>query len=122
MHRTLALIGVGLAACAAGPDDRPANADYIIEAILVPYCGRASCHSTTTAAHGLVFDTISGALAAMATQQRGQAMVVRGAPQQSRLVGVLSDGRRIMPPDVPLPDADIALISRWIAEGADGLP
>lgn len=109
-----------LCSCATGPDTRPETADYIIEAILVPYCGRAGCHSTETAEHGLVFATIDGSLAAMATNQRGEKMVVPGEPLQSRLVEVLSDGSRIMPPDVPLPDADIALISQWITDGAVG--
>jgi hypothetical protein len=49
------------------------------------------------------------------------AVVVPGRPAISRLVTVLTDGNRVMPPDTPLPTADIELITRWVAGGAEGL-
>ncbi|MDB4954974.1 MAG: hypothetical protein JWO36_2543 [Myxococcales bacterium] len=67
------------------------------------------------------FDTIPRAIAALHTLQHGVPMVVPGDPAASRLFTVLSDSSKIMPPDVPLPQADIALIERWIAAGATGL-
>lgn len=122
MHRLLWIAIAFGSACATGPDTRPETADYIIEAILVPYCGRGGCHSAETRAHDLAFDTIAGSIAAMKTQQRGQQLVVPGSPTASRLVTVLSDSGAIMPPDVPLPQKDIDLIARWITDGAAGLP
>ncbi len=110
-----------VAACGTEPDTRPETADYIIDAILVPYCGRGGCHSTATKAHNIAFDTIPNALAAMQTMQRGEQMVIPGDPTRSRLVTVLSDSNRVMPPDVPLPQADIDLITRWVTDGANGL-
>lgn len=110
-----------VAACGTDPDTRPQTADYIIEAILVPYCGRGACHSTNTAAHDLIFDTIDGALAAMSRNERGQRLVVANDPDHSRLYTVLVDSRRVMPPDIPMPTADIDLIRAWIADGAMGL-
>ena len=113
---------VALAACGTSPDTRPETADYVIETVLIPYCGRGGCHSSATDAHNLEFDTISTAITALGTNQRGQQMVVPGQSQNSRLYTVLLDSRRIMPPDQPLSDADIDLIKRWIDDGAAGLP
>src|SRR5258706_12075966 len=109
---------VVLSACAIGRDARPETADYVVEPILVPYCGRGGCHSSETRARNMAFDTIAGALAALRTNQRNQPMITVGMPQKSRLFTVLSDSQRIMPPDVPLPQADVDLIERWITDGA----
>ncbi len=114
----LALAG----ACGTTPDTRPETADYIIDAILVPYCGRGGCHSSATEARNIAFDTIPNSLAAMTTSQRGQRLVVKGNADISRLYTVLVDSSRPMPPDQPLSDADIDLIKRWIDDGAAGLP
>lgn len=114
-----------LAGCGTDPDPRPATFEEITIAILVPYCGRAACHSTATKSHDLAFDTLDATRAALMTTQgrRGmnQKMVVPMDPDNSRLVTVLGDSNRIMPPDSPLPDADIALIRAWIETGAPGL-
>jgi Planctomycete cytochrome C len=108
---------VVLVSCTSNPDTRPETAAYITQAILVPYCGRGGCHSTNTAAARLVFDTLDGALAAM----HDRAGVSPGRPDQSTLYTTLVTGaRRPMPPDVPLPDADVELIRSWIADGAEG--
>ncbi len=122
LRDVLAVGAIGaIAACASGPDTRPETADYIIEAILVPSCGRAACHSSETRAHNLAFDTIDAAIASLKTQQRGQPLVTPGLAGSSELVTVLTDSARIMPPDAPLPQADIDLITNWIAAGAEGL-
>ena len=71
--------------CADETDTRPETADYIIEAILAPTCGRAACHSSDTKAHGYAFDTIDGAIAAMTSTDRGQKLVVPGSPESSEL-------------------------------------
>jgi Planctomycete cytochrome C len=116
----LCIVVAIVSGCATEPDTRPETLDYIVEAILAPYCGRGGCHSSVTRVRGLAFDTIDGALAAMKTTQRGEQLVVPHSPMDSRLVNVLSDQRRIMPPDVPLPQKDIDLITRWVADGAEG--
>jgi hypothetical protein len=42
-----------------------------------------------------------------------------GQPESSELMYLLRGNQiTIMPPDVPLPDVEIALIERWILEGA----
>lgn len=107
---------VFLAACGTSQDTRPETADYIVEAILVPYCARAGCHSASAQAKGLVFDNIPDAVNTM------QPLVVPGDPTRSRLVTILTDSRRPMPPDAPLPQADIDLVTRWVTNGAEGMP
>lgn len=106
-----------LAACGTENDDRPQTADYVSAALLVPYCGRAACHSSATRARNLNFGSVDDAIATMQTQ----GIVVPGDAPASRLVTVLTDPSRVMPPDTPLPNADIELITRWIAAGAEGL-
>jgi hypothetical protein len=109
------------ASCADQTDTRPETADYIIQAILVPFCGRAGCHTSETQPHNLAFDTIDDELAAMKSSDRDMVLVVPGDPSRSELVTILSESGRIMPPDSPLPQADIDLISRSVADGASGL-
>jgi hypothetical protein len=121
MRRTASIAVVLVASCASNPDTRPQTAEYIIEAVLMPYCGRGSCHSTNTAAHSLVFDTIPASLDTLSRPQRNEVLVVPGVPEQSRLYTVLRDSGKIMPPDQPLPDKDRTLIYDWIANGAAGL-
>jgi hypothetical protein len=116
------LVSLLAAACGIEPDTRPETLDYVVEAILAPDCGRGGCHSSDTRAHDLEFDTIAAASAALQTRQRNQMMVVPGSPTTSFLVTVLTDSQSPMPPDVPLPNADIALITAWIADGAAGFP
>lgn len=123
MSRTVLLVAAIVAAsCGTSPDTRPETADYIIVSILEPYCGRGGCHSSATQAHNLAFDTIPDSLAAMKTTQRGTPMVMPGDATRSRLVQVLTESNRIMPPDQPLAAADIDLITRWIDDGAAGYP
>jgi hypothetical protein len=110
-----------VASCADQTDTRPETADYIIEAILVPFCGRAGCHTAETQPHNLAFDTIDNALAAMKSSDRGMALVVPGDASRSELVTILSNSSRIMPPDSPLPEANIELITNWVNAGAPGL-
>ena len=124
MPRVLACLATAsLAACATDTDTRPETADYIIEAILAPACGRAACHSSETKVHNLAFDTIVAGKAALigGSGKRGQKLVVAGSPTKSEIVTILSDTGKPMPPDSPLPDADIELITRWITDGAQGL-
>jgi hypothetical protein len=102
------------------------TADYVISAILVPYCARAACHSASSAAHGLAFDTIANAKAAFGKtiERKGMRlpMVTANDPGNSRIYTVLSDSSRPMPPDAPIPDADRDLIKAWIENNAAGYP
>lgn len=110
------LLLLGLAACAAEPDSRPETAAYISEAILVPYCGRAACHSSDTNEHNYTLDSVASSI-----EEMQQGLVKPGSAKGSKLYTVIVGEDTVMPPDVPLPDRDISLIERWIDDGAAGL-
>jgi len=105
--------------CSVSTDDRPVTADYIAAAILAPGCGRPACHASGANAKNYTFDTVAAAKTAM------KRLVVAGKPDGSQLLQVMGEATRtkggIMPPDGPLPDADIELIRTWITDGAAGL-
>jgi len=98
----LLALAVGVAACGEEVDERPASFQYIATYILAPSCGTASCHSETTHIKDLEFDSLDKAYEAVNTADI--VPLLRGDPFQ-------------MPPDQPLPEADILLIERWAAEG-----
>ena len=127
-----------------GEDTRPPVWGYISSALLAPNCATVSCHSRAAAVSGLDFSdpdrgytsltglwvwivdpegTIEdGCLPMHGTVvcQRGRRpLVVPYDPDQSRMVHMLrARGAPRMPPDRPLPEADIRLIERWILNGA----
>jgi len=140
-----ALLGLGLCLLGAGcgEDDRPAVWSYISPVIIRPNCATVSCHSRAAAVAGLDFsDPDRGYTSLMGLkvwivdssgetagcknidgqtvcQRDFRPMVTPYNPQQSRLVNMLrARGARLMPPDRPLPEADIQLIERWIRNGA----
>ena len=137
-----------LAAGAAGcsqVDDRPAEWAYISPAIFQPNCATPSCHSPAAAVSGLDFSTpengytsltrlavfqIDGGApnaAQCATHPASSNLVTCDLrplvtpfdPDGSRVVNMLlaRDAPR-MPPDRPLPMADIRLVETWILNGA----
>ena len=119
------LIGLIGAACAPDEDPRPASFTYIWAAIIQPNCTTSGCHSAHTATFGLQLDSKNGAylfLTAGSVMGENQTTlpanyVVPGDPLRSRLLYLLrGDETFRMPPDGPLPDPDIALIERWIAQ------
>jgi hypothetical protein len=131
-------------ACGDGVDDREPAWDYISPAITQPACASSSCHSRAAAAAGLDFSDPergyksltslwvwivdpSGTKEANCKEAHGtvvcqrafRPLVVPFNPSQSRLVNMLrARGATRMPPDRPLPEADIRLIERWILRGA----
>ncbi len=130
--------------CGDATDHRPAAWEYISPAIIQPNCATTSCHGQAAAVSGLDFSTPDRGYASLTAlwvwivdpngtidngcQQRGDQIVCQRNhrplvtpfdPAQSRLTHMLrADGAPRMPPDRPLPEADIALIERWILNGA----
>lgn len=114
-------LGAMLAAggCGVEEDDRPLDLQYIVTTILAPSCGTAACHSSRIQAAGVAFDTLEATRAAFDSDS----LVIEGEPEASGLYFVLvgaTEPDERMPKDAPLPDADIELIRRWIADGARG--
>jgi hypothetical protein len=142
MYRLLILAAAASAACGevecdettfvcneGGPDDqasRPATLEYVVSTILRPNCAPAQCHSAFSYVRQYRFDTVDHAQESLVNDYNGQA-VVPGDSAGSLLFLVLTretqpDGTAPrMPYDQPLQVPDIALVKRWIDEGADGL-
>jgi hypothetical protein len=135
----LALLGSALG---CGADTRPATWAYIAPVILEPSCATVSCHGRAAAVAGLDFSDPDRAYTSLmglkvwivdptgtdgckpvdgvvVCQKNFRPMVTPYNPEQSRLVNMLR-GRNAarMPPDRPLPEADIELIEKWIRSGA----
>jgi hypothetical protein len=120
----LACVVVALVGCATEPDTRPATADYIAAAILVPACGRPACHSSAAKDAGYAFDTVAAAKVSM--RQLTQGGGGGGGRRSRNLLQVIgattTEPKGIMPPDDTLPEADLALIRQWADAGYVGLP
>ncbi len=109
-------------------DDRPAQWSYIWPTIIEPGCTTIRCHSTFTSQAALQLDSLEGAYHALTgipcehpiEENKTRWFVDPGHPDRSALMYLLRGQGvpRQMPPDSPLPDADIALIETWIQDGA----
>jgi hypothetical protein len=108
-----------LLACGADGDARPAQWSYLHAAIVRPSCATASCHARSARAGDLDLGTSAAAYQALLGGVERGPFVTPRDPARSRLVYLL-EGRETlrMPPDQPLPQADIELIERWILAGA----
>jgi hypothetical protein len=97
----------GVVGCGSLEDERPAKWSFIYSTIIQPQCATVNCHSAI-AKKGNVD-----------VHDRDIAYCALGASFIPYLVADTSDAIPRMPPDSPLPAADIELISRWAA--ADGM-
>ena len=123
----LAALGLAVVGCDT-PEDRPSAWSYVHAAIVRPSCTTAACHSKLGSQAGLDLSTADAAYAVLTGRVCGAPeipgspagnLVLPGHPESSRLMYLLrGEGGAIMPPDVPLPDAEIAIVERWILEGA----
>ena len=109
-----------LASCAFGstarPDDEPAAVEFFeskVRPILAARC--QECHGQGKAKGGLKLETRAEAIAGGPT---GSALVP-GKPDQSLLIGAINYGDDLqMPPKSKLPAEEIAIITRWVEQGA----
>ncbi|WP_428266444.1 hypothetical protein [Haliangium sp.] len=105
-------------------DDRPAEWSYIHAAIIKPNCTTSNCHTDISKAAGISFDDRDQGyrfLAGVACDSGAAArdLVVAGEPELSKLMFMIrGEEVRVMPPDIPLAEAEIDLIERWIEGGA----
>jgi hypothetical protein len=105
----LAVVG-----CAGNPDERPATWSYIHAAIIAPSCATSSCHSELAATANVELDDEAKAYDVLIQRS----YVVPGDPGCTLMSLLDGDERQRMPPDAPLPAADIRLIETWIEAGA----
>jgi len=106
------LVAIG---CATDDDPRPATIAYLLPAVLRPSCATGSCHSRATRAGDLLLDGEPATVRAHLVAKKLIYPTRPASPLLVRLRGTFGDR---MPPDAPLPDADIELIERWILDGA----
>ncbi|HKA90357.1 MAG TPA: hypothetical protein VKE22_21995 [Haliangiales bacterium] len=95
-------------ACGSEPDLTHPSWRYIHAAIVVPNCATSGCHSTLSQTHG--FD--------LQNRDTAYQVFTIGYPDVTSLLRGKSPNDYRMPPDQPLPEADIELIERWYADGA----
>lgn len=102
------------AACTGDPGERPATWAYLHPAIIAPNCATSSCHSARVVTAGVDLSDADGAYQDLLARR----FVVPGDPTSALVPLLEGDERRRMPPDAPLPAADIDLIRAWIEAGA----
>lgn len=113
----LAALSLAATALSAADAKKPVSFTRDVAPILAVHC--QGCHHEKKAAMG--FDVSSFARMARGGKQSGpEAMIVPGKPDESRLAEVIGpDAEPRMPFKLkPLHNSSIALIERWIAEGA----
>jgi hypothetical protein len=104
----------GVMACAGDPSDRPATWSYLHTAVIAPNCATSSCHSALVETAGIALDDREDSYRALVDLQ----FVVPGDPTSALIPLLEGDERPRMPPDAPLPQADIDLVRTWIEAGA----
>jgi hypothetical protein len=115
--------GVG---CGGTKDDRPPQWSFISPSIIEPACATVNCHSAIThqgnvnlSNSTIGYETLVNVNGSADAGSGGTFYVIPGSPDQSALITLLNAvGSIRMPPDNPLPQADIQLISNWISLGA----
>jgi len=109
------VLALGLAAaCTGDPGERPATWAYLHPAIVAPNCATSSCHSERVQTASVALDEADEAYDVLVDRR----FVVPGDPASTLMSLLEGDERRRMPPDAPLPAADIELIRIWIEAGA----
>jgi hypothetical protein len=99
-----------LAACGSEPDTEHPSWRYIHAAIVVPNCATSGCHSTLTKTKGIDLQNRDSAYLVIKPNITYLDVV-------QLMKGEVNNFYR-MPPDQPLPDADIDLVAAWVADGA----
>src|SRR6266851_4564689 len=122
MSRTLLLVPVALIAFSpaliAEPPARPASQDSEffetkVRPLLVEQC--QSCHGAVKQKGDLRLDS----RAAMLKGNDFGPVIVPGDPAKSRLIqAVRRIGEVKMPPDKPMPDSSVAILTEWVSRGA----
>ena len=110
-----AALGVAFAGCGSASDNRPKSWSFISATITEPSCATVNCHSAITHQGGVDLSARDVGYQSLVPTF----FVFPGDPQNSPVVNLMNAvGSIRMPPDNPLPEADIVLIEKWIADGA----
>jgi hypothetical protein len=105
--------------CGSSNDNRPAEWSYIYATIIQPSCATASCHSAIAARAGVVLEGRETAFQTLTGRHFVIQSPDKNLADQSELLFLLNPTAvRRMPPDFPMPPADVDLIRAWIEAGA----
>ncbi len=128
MHFCRCILLLATVAGCADSTDLPARWSYVHAAIIQPACTTAGCHSGLTAIAGVNLAERQGAYTILTGRLCGEPSssiepprnyVTPFAAETSKLYHQLvGENTDVMPPDSPLPDAEIEIVARWIDEGA----
>ena len=115
-----AALSIVVSGCNGTTDDRPATWSFISATITEPSCATVNCHSAITHQGGVDLSARQIGYETLVTNINGPTYYVYpGYPQYSPIVNLMNaEGSIRMPPDNPLPQADIQLIESWIRDGA----
>ena len=110
-----AALAIVVSGCNGTSDDRPPTWSFISATIMEPSCATVNCHSAITHQGGVDLSARAVGYQSLVPTY----FVFPGNPQDSPVVNLMNAvGSIRMPPDNPLPEADIQLIESWIAAGA----
>ena len=127
--RALALLfpvaaALAFAGCGSS-DSRPAKWSFISATITEPMCATVNCHSAIAQRAAIDMHDRTAGYNSLVGQQvdggnySGKNFVIPMDVQDSTLFNWLhGQGAMRMPPDIPLPEADIDLIAAWVTAGA----
>ena len=115
-----AALSIMVSGCNGTTDDRPPKWSFISATITEPGCATVNCHSAITHQGGVDLSAREIGYETLVTNSGGNTYYVyKFYPQYSPVVNLMNaEGSISMPPDNPLPQADIQLIETWIADGA----
>ena len=114
LARLAALVALLAVGC-GGAEDRPANWSFISATITEPSCATVNCHSQFSQRAGL---DLSARDVGYYTLVNGFYVIPHDSTDSSLTFVLNASGSLRMPPDNPLPPADIQLIEKWIEAGA----
>ncbi len=124
-----AALSIVVSGCNGTTDDRPATWSFISATITEPSCATVNCHSKITHQGGVDLSAREIGYQTLVGFNNGGSVTDGGPlltyyvhpfhPEASPVVNLMNaQGSIRMPPDNPLPQADIALIEKWITDGA----
>ncbi len=101
--------------CLGSTDDRPAKWSFISAMITEPSCATVNCHSQISQRAGV---DLHAREIGYYTLKNGFYVIPNDSADSSLIYLLNASGSLRMPPDNPLPTADVVLIEKWIDDGA----
>ena len=115
-----AALSIVVSGCNGTTDDRPPKWSFISATIMEPSCATVNCHSAITHQGAVDLSSREVGYQTLVENAGGKSFYVYAYhPEASPVVNLMNaEGSIRMPPDNPLPQADIQLIEAWISDGA----